>query len=411
VIPGRAVASAALVALLLTAGCGGSDDSTTNAPAPSPPPSAGVTRPGERPPRQPVGDGSGGVELTRLGDFDSPLYVAQPPGREELFVVEQTGAVRVIDQGEAREDPFLDLGDRITTAGSEQGLLSVAFAPDYASSGLLYVDYTDTNGDTRVVEYRRSRADPLRADPDSARELLFVDQPFSNHNGGLLLFGPDGDLYVGLGDGGSGGDPERNGQDLSTLLGKILRIDPRPAGGGPYGIPADNPFLGLEGARPEIYVYGARNPWRFSFDRRTGALLVADVGQSEFEEVDFLPAGEAAGANLGWSAFEGIARFNTDQEAPGAVRPILTYGRDRGCAITGGYVVRDPALRSLYGRYLYGDYCEGQLRSLIPSAGRARDDKPLGLEVPALTSFGEDNAGHIYITSQEGPVYRLDPAP
>jgi glucose/arabinose dehydrogenase len=396
--------------MALAAGCGGSDDddSTTGPPPPR------QSTDGARQP--PVGDGTGGVTLTELGEFESPLYVTQPPsGGGQLYVVEQTGAVRVIDRGDVREEPFLDLSGEITSGG-EQGLLSIAFAPDYESSGRFYVDYTDTNGDTRVVEYRRSAADPLRADPESAREILFVDQPFDNHNGGLLLFGPDGDLYVGLGDGGSVGDPERNGQDLSTLLGKILRIDPTPAGNRRYAIPRDNPFLGREGARPEIYIYGARNPWRFSFDRGTGAMLIADVGQDQLEEVDYLPRGAAAGANLGWSAFEGTERVNTDQPAEGAVAPILTYpnssfGAAAGCSITGGYVVRDPSLRSLYGRYLYGDYCAGELRSFVPSAGRARDDRALGLEVPALTSFGEDAAGHIYATSQEGPVYRLDPSP
>jgi glucose/arabinose dehydrogenase len=322
-------------------------------------------------------------------------------------VVEQTGAVRVIDDGEVRDQPFLDLSEEITSGG-EQGLLSLAFSPDYARSGRFYVDFTNLEGDTRVLELRRSGGDPLRADPASARVILRVDQPFSNHNGGLLMFGPDAKLYVGLGDGGSGGDPQRNGQDLSTLLGKILRIEPLPGGG--YRVPADNPFVGLAGARPELYIYGVRNPWRFSFDRRTGALLIADVGQSEAEEVDYLPAGEAAAANLGWSAFEGNARANADQAAPGALQPILTYSHDRGCSITGGYVVRDRRLRSLYGRYIYGDYCEGALRSLIPSVSGARDDRALGLEVPALTSFGEDAAGHIYASSQEGPVYRIDPS-
>ena len=385
-------------------GCGESDDDPTGERAPSPPPAPEAPQP-------PVGDGTGGVKLTRLGEFEAPLYVTRPAdGGNHLYVVEQGGAVRVISRGEAQEQPFLDLSDEITSGG-EQGLLSLAFAPDYGRSGRLYVDFTDGNGDTRVVEYRRSHDDPLRVEPGSARELLFVDQPFANHNGGLLLFGPDDHLYVGLGDGGSGGDPDRNGQDLSTLLGKILRIDPRPVRGGPYRIPFDNPFAGRVGARPEIYIYGVRNPWRFSFDRRSADLLVADVGQDEFEEVDYLTPDEAPGANLGWSAFEGPARFNSDESAPGAVRPILAYGDDRGCSITGGYVVRDFALRSLYGRYVYGDYCEGQLRSLIPSASGARDDRPLGLEVPALTSFGEDPAGHIYVSSQAGAVYRLDPRP
>ncbi len=395
------LAAAAAIAL----GCGGGDESTT-AKVPTPP-----VQHGKAPTNLPTGDGGGGVKLTKLGDFDQPLYVTQPRGETgDLFVVERTGAIRVIHDGAVQPRPFLDVGDLITTAGSEQGLLSIAFAPDYAKSGRLYVDYTDAEGDTRVVEYRRSAADPLRADPASAREVLAVDQPFENHNGGLLLFGPDRDLYIGLGDGGSEDDPQRNGQNLSSLLGKILRIDPKPSGGRPYGIPNGNPFVGRSGARPEIYDFGLRNPWRFSFDSFTGALMIGDVGQNEFEEVDYLPRGRAAGANLGWSAFEGDARFNDDQSAPGAVRPILVYSHQTGgCSITGGYVVRDPSLRSLYRRYIYGDFCSGELRSFVPSLPRASDDKALGLNVPSLSSFGEDSSGHVYATSLEGPVYRLDP--
>jgi glucose/arabinose dehydrogenase len=360
-----------------------------------------------------VGDGSGGVKLTKLGDFDQPLYLTQAPGRSELFVVERTGAVRVIKNGRTLPRPFLDLGDLITTAGEEQGLLSIAFAPDYARSGLLYADYTDKAGDTRVVEYRRSAGDPLRADAHYSRTVLAVDQPYENHNGGLLLFGPDRDLYIGLGDGGSAGDPHRNGQHLSTLLGKILRIDPRPAGGRPYSSPTGNPFRRRPGARPEIFEYGLRNPWRFSFDSANEALLIGDVGQDRFEEIDYLPRARQPGANLGWSALEGRATYNDDQSAPGAVPPILVYGThvNGTCSVTGGYVVRDPALRSLYGRYLYGDFCAGELRSFVPSAKRARGDRPLGISVPQLSSFGTDSAGRIYATSLAGPVYRLDPTP
>ena len=396
----RARAGAALAVLLLTlaSGCGSGDDER---PAPAPPPATD-----EQAQKPPIGDGVGGVKLTKLGDFEAPLYVTQPPRGNDIYVVEQGGIVRVLEEGRLRPTPFLDLSGEITSGG-EQGLLSLAFAPDYARSGRFYVDYTNLDGDTRVVAYRRLAAEPLRADPASARVVLRVDQPFDNHNGGLLLFGPDGNLYVGLGDGGSEGDPQRNGQDLSTLLGKILRIDPRPGGG--YRVPAGNPFRDRPGARPEIYIYGVRNPWRFSFDRG-GELLIGDVGQNEFEEIDELAPADAAGANLGWSAFEGDARYNEDQSAPGAIAPILTYTHEHGCAVTGGYVVRDSQLRTLYGRYIYGDYCEGELRSFIPSTNGARDDRALGPRVPGLTSFGEDAAGRIYATSQEGAVYRLDPA-
>jgi len=390
----------------LLVGCGGSDQSTT-AKVPAPPP-----HDGKAPANLPTGDGNGGVTLTKLGDFDEPLYLTQPRGESaDLFVVQRGGQIRVIHNGKVLPQPFLDVGNLITTAGQEQGLLSMAFAPDYAKSGRFYVDYTDTNGDTRVVEYRRSAGNPLRADPGSARKILGVNQPFENHNGGLVLFGPDGDLYIGLGDGGSAGDPQRNGQNLGTLLGKILRIDPRPQGGKPYGIPKGNPFVGRAGARPEIFEYGLRNPWRFSFDPANDAELIGDVGQDNFEEVDYLPRGRQAGVNLGWSAFEAFARYNKDQSAPGAILPIFAYGThsDGNCSITGGYVVRDPGLRSLYGRYLYGDFCAGQLRSLIPSLPKAADEKALGPTVAALSSFGEDSAGRVYATSLSGPVYRLDP--
>jgi glucose/arabinose dehydrogenase len=394
-----------LIAALILAGCGSDGGETAAAPPPSqaPPPQQGSSPP----PAPPTGDGRGGVVLTKLGDFDEPVHVVQPPGARELYVVEKGGAIGVIDaQGEVREEPFLDISDEVST-GYEQGLLSVAFPPDYEGGGRFYVDYTDTAGDTRVVEYRRSAEDPLRADEATARQVLFVDQPYENHNGGLVLFGPGGDLYVGLGDGGSAGDPHRNGQDLGTLLGKILRIDPRPSGGRPYSIVPGNRIA--PGARPEIFAYGLRNPWRFSFDREEGSLWVGDVGQDSQEEVDVgQPA--VSGSNFGWSAFEGTERFNDDQEAQNAIAPTHTYPlEEANCSITGGYVVRDRNLRSLYGRYLYGDYCAGQLRSFVPSEGGSRGDRPLGLEVPMLSSFGEDSAGRIYVVSQEGPVYRLDP--
>jgi glucose/arabinose dehydrogenase len=361
-------------------------------------------------PKPSIGDGAGGVRLEKLGDFDEPLYVTQPPGdRHHLFVVEQTGRVAVLTDGTRETRPLLDLSDEVSCCG-EQGLLSIAFAPDYRRSGLVYADYTDRAGDTRVVEYRRSSSDPLTVDPGSARVVLRVGQPFPNHNGGLLMFGPDRHLYIGLGDGGSEGDPDRLGQDLGTLLGKILRIDPHPSGGHPYSVPASNPFVHRPGARPEIYSYGFRNPWRFSFDRRTEALAIGDVGGSQWEEIDLLPRGAGRGANFGWSAFEGLARFNDDQTAPNAIPPVLAYSHAEGCSVTAGYVVRDHSLASLYGRYLYGDFCAGDLRSFPAVPGRrAMDDRPLGLNVPSLSSFGEDNAGHIYATSLEGPVYRLVP--
>jgi glucose/arabinose dehydrogenase len=346
--------------------------------------------------------GRGPLKLIPIGEFDQPLYVTQPPGSDDLYVVEKTGRVKVVRDGAVLEQPFLDLSDAVSYTG-EQGLLSIAFAPDYERSRLFYAYYTDRRGDQRISEFRAPSDE--RVDPDSERQVLLMPDFASNHNGGLLLFGPDGLLYAGTGDGGLAAD-QRNGQDLGSLLGKILRIDPRASDGRAYTAPADNPFASRPGARPEIYVYGLRNPWRFSFDR--GDLLVADVGQSAFEEIDYLPAGGIAGANLGWPAFEGNARFNGDQTAPGHVQPILTYPTEQGCSITGGYVVRDRALPALYGRYLYGDYCSGELRSAIVSPRGARDDASLELSVPALSSFGQDEDGHLYATSLEGRVFRFE---
>jgi glucose/arabinose dehydrogenase len=331
--------------------------------------------------------------------------VAQPPGREELYVVERPGRIRVVRDGAVEDAPVLDISDRVSDEG-EQGLLSIAFDPDFADSGLLYAYYTDSAGDQRVVEYELSK-DGGSIDASGGREVLTMDDFASNHNGGLLLFGPDDLLYIGTGDGGIADDPERNGQDLQSLLGKILRIDPRQAGGRAY-TPRGAPSL-TGRAAPEVYSYGLRNPWRFSFDRDTAALAIGDVGESSLEEIDYVAAGEGAGANFGWSAFEGTDRFNSDQQADGHIPPVLTYGRDEGCSVTGGYVVRDPELSSLYGRYLYGDFCNPELRSFVPGEGRARDDGVVGIEVPSLSSFAEDARGRIYATSLDGPVFRLVP--
>jgi glucose/arabinose dehydrogenase len=351
------------------------------------------------------------VKLTRIGSFSSPVYVAQPPGeRRRVFVVEQGGKIRIVRDGRVLGAPFLDISSQLVSGG-EQGLLGLAFAPDYARSGRFYVNYTDRNGDTRIVEYRRG-ASPDRANPRSARQLLLQSQPESNHNGGQLAFGPDGLLYIGLGDGGGGGDQHGsigNAQDLGTLLGKILRIDPRPSGSAPYGVPADNPFVGRPGAKPAIYAWGLRNPWRFSFDRRTGDIAIGDVGQDELEEIDFRTRGTARGANFGWRAWEGTRRYDPRLRVAGHVRPVLTYGRGGGCSVTGGYVIRDPRLRALGGRYVYGDFCTGDLFTAKLRQDGARGRRSLGLHVDSLSSFGEDQGGRVYVTSLNGAAYRLDP--
>jgi glucose/arabinose dehydrogenase len=347
------------------------------------------------------------VRLKRIGRFDSPLYVTTPPGdRRRLFVVEQGGRIWVLLNGRRVKRPFLDVSNLIVSGG-EQGLLSMAFAPDYARSGRFYVDYTDRSGNTRVQELRRSRRSPNRASRSSRRQILFVDQPFANHNGGLVLFGPDRMLYIGMGDGGDAGDPFNNAQRTDTLLGKILRIDPHRSGSRAYSVPGSNPFVGRPG-RDEIYAYGLRNPWRFSFDRKTGDLYIGDVGQSRIEEIDYAARGKALGRNYGWSCFEGNRRYDASRSCPGATPPVLEYSHSSGeCSVTGGVVVRDRGLPALAGRYLYGDFCRGQVRSVQIAAGRATGDASLGLTVPSLSSFGEDARGHVYLTSLSGPVYRL----
>lgn len=394
-----------LAAAGVAAGCGGDDPSTTSA-ATTQTTGPQTTGSGQQGTPGPA-DGKGGVKLTQLGHFNLPVYVTQPDsGSNDLYVVEQGGRIQQLaPNGDVAT--FLDISDEIVSGG-EQGLLSMAFAPDYATSGLFYVDFTDQDGNTRVVEYH---AKDGVADESSRRDLLEVDQPFPNHNGGLVLFGPDDKLYIGLGDGGSGGDPQRNGLDLTTPLGKILRIDPAPDGESPYTVPADNPFVGQGDARPEIYSYGLRNPWRFSFDSATGDLTIGDVGQDSEEEVDVVAKGEGSGASFGWSAFEGDQNYNDDQQSPDAIAPVLVASHDDGnCAITGGVIVRDRDLPTLYGRYLYGDFCRGELRSFTPRPGvEADDDVPLGVDVQSLSSFGQDADDNVYAVSLEGLVYRIDP--
>lgn len=344
------------------------------------------------------------MHLVRVGHFSSPIYVSAPPGdTHRVFVVERAGRIMVVRNGRRVKRPFLDIRGRVSEGG-ERGLLSMAFAPDYARSGRFYVYYTDNGGDIRVAQYRRSR-NPDRALAGSARNVIRIEHSqFPNHNGGQLQFGPDGLLYIGVGDGGSEGDPNNTGQNLGTLLGKILRIAPQPRGG--YGIPAGNPFGG-NGQRREIYAYGLRNPWRFSFDRRTGALAIGDVGQDRFEEIDYEPRGAARGRNFGWSHFEGNSRFKGGP-TPDYAPPVLVRSHSAGfCAIVGGYVVRNRSLAGLNGRYVYGDLCNSRLYSVRLRSGRASGNRALPVRVGNLVSFGEDAAGHVYAVSLAGPVYRL----
>jgi glucose/arabinose dehydrogenase len=337
-----------------------------------------------------------------------PLYVADAgdaPGR--LYVVEQDGRIMVVEGGAVRPEPFLDLS-ALVTAGNEQGLLSVAFAPDYATSGRLFVDYTDVNGDTAIVRYQRD-ASGTRADPASARVLLTIDQPASNHNGGPLLFGRDGRLYVGTGDGG--GSPE-NGQRTDTLLGKLLRLD---VSGDGYAAPPDNPFLADKAVRPEIWAVGLRNPWRFSFDRETGDLWIGDVGGGAWEEIDFQPAASRGGENYGWARMEGPDCYGGPCDPTDFVLPITAYRHGEGdCTVIGGYVYRGAAIPELEGTYLFGDYCSARFwgfdAAAAASSGTAQPVLLLHADI-TLTSFGEDRDGELYVTDRSGGVYQVVRAP
>jgi len=344
-----------------------------------------------------------------------PLFVTAPPGDDtRLLIVEQGGRIRLCKDGVLASTPFLDLSALIGTASGERGLLGMAFHPDYPNNGIFYVNYTDAQGSSVVARYCRYADDEDRGDPDTAAILLTIEQPFSNHNGGMLAFGPDGYLYIGSGDGGSGNDPQNNGQSLDTLLGKILRIDVD--NGDPYAIPADNPFAGQSGARDEIWAYGLRNPWRFSFDRETGDLWIADVGQNALEEINLQPAGSAGGENYGWRNREGDrCRPNESQcEVPGAVEPIHVYANVGSQSVTGGYVYRGAAVPELMGTYFFADFVSGRVYALTRENGEVRvTDETAGLSAGGVSlsniaSFGEDNSGELYIVDYgAGAVYKV----
>jgi glucose/arabinose dehydrogenase len=354
-----------------------------------------------------------GVGLKSIGSFDAPVYVTSAPGFPKLlFVVEQPGRIVVL-KGGRRAGTFLDLRG-LVNYGGERGLLSIAFPPDYARSKRFYIYYTNSDGSIQIDEFRSRSA--TRAASGSRRPVITIPHPVnSNHNGGQLQF-LGNLLYFGTGDGGSGGDPPNNAQNKDVLLGKLLRVDPRASGGKPYTVPASNPFVGEPG-RDEIFSYGLRNPFRFSFDTSHGTprIAIGDVGQSQVEELDYTTVGKASGANFGWDAFEGFGEYTDENSGTpdpgGTVKPIFAYPHSRGgsCSIIGGYVVRDRRLAGMRGRYVYADLCEGQLRSLVPHLKRASDDRRLGLQVSSPSSFGEDQRHRLYVTSLEGPVYRLVP--
>jgi hypothetical protein len=349
---------------------------------------------------------AGAATLQPIGNFTSPVYVTSLPDPDRLLVVEQGGRVELWRDGVS--SPFLDIHDRVVS-GNEQGLLSVAVAPDYASSGHIYVYYTQSGtGDLQIDEYTASGA---TAPESSRRPLLTIPHPtYANHNGGQLQFGPDGYLYISTGDGGGSGDPGENAQSVDSLLGKLLRIDPHASGGQPYSSPPDNPFVGIAG-RDEVWGFGLRNPWRFSFDAVTGDLLLGDVGQSAWEEIDFAPRASGGGRriNFGWDCREGRHVFEPTGCVGPFTDPIFEYPNPgTGAAIAGGYVVRDQSVGDLYGRYVYADTYAGQIRSLVPALPDAQGDRSEDLpHVDLVSSFGQDTCLRVYVVSLSGPVSRL----
>ncbi len=353
------------------------------------------------------------VTLVEIADgFERPVGIAAAgDGGGRLFVVEQRGRVRVVEDGRVAPTPFVDLSDRVGSAGNEQGLLGVAFAPDFASSGRLYVDYTDHVGDTVIS---RLTASPPTADVVGAASeevLLTIAQPYSNHNGGQLAFGPDGMLWIGTGDGGSAGDPQGYSQNPGTLLGKLLRLDvSAPVG---YAVPADNPFVNEPAARGEIWALGVRNPWRFSFDRARGDLYVADVGQSRFEEVTVIEATDAGGRNLGWNVMEGFECFEADQcDRTGLTLPAAVYSHADGCSVTGGFVYRGTAEPELDGRYVFADFCSGRLWALMAAGPDGWWLAEVGRHDGAIAAFGEDESGELYaVDLAAGTLLRVTATP
>ena len=364
-------------------------------------PTAAATRDAARPSDPPaVALDDVEVALEPVAQLAEPIALAVRRGDDALYVAERNGTVLAIRDGEVDEAAVLDISDEISTGG-ERGLLGIVFAADGSE---LYVSYTDTDGNSRVDAYPVTDAGDV--DTEARRGLLEVEQPYPNHNGGNILIGGDGMLYLGLGDGGAGGDPHANGQDPGTLLGKMVRLDPADG-----SAPADNPFVDREGVRPEIFALGLRNPWRFSFDRETGDLWVGDVGQNSIEEISVTRAGRSAGRNFGWNVFEGSQPYSGDTQPPGAVLPVIEYPTgDEGCAVTGGYVYRGAAIPDLQGAYLYSDYCGGFVKAARVDGVDVTDEADLGLPVKQVASFGEDADGELYLLSLDGRVDKIVPA-
>jgi glucose/arabinose dehydrogenase len=381
-----------LVAVLLTAiVC-----TSALAGADSQPSSPAVERSANAAPRANLAAARVRLKLEASGLVD-PIAIAWRAGDPRMYVAEQGGHVRIVDHGRVT-------GTSLTLAvshGNEQGLLGLSFAHDGSK---MYVNYTDVNGDSRVVEYTMNGARAV-----SPRQLLFQPQPYANHNGGQVTLAADNLLYIGFGDGGSGGDPQGNAQNKNTWLGKILRIDPRPRSGGAYRIPPGNPFRGVAGARPEVWMYGLRNPWRFSLDRLTGDVWIGDVGQKNFEEINYALKGRS-GLNFGWNRREGAHPYNGGTQPPGARNPLVERTHATGdCAIVGGYVYRGTVIGALRGAYLYGDFCTGQVRAVVQTSGTVKQHKSLGLHVPQMSTFAQGPKGELRVVSHNGNIYLIVP--
>ena len=371
-------------------------ETATEAPSPEP----------ENTPAPQIPDGDFRVWTKVAEGFAQPLFVSHAgDGSNRLFVLEQAGRIWVIDEGEVLGEPFLDIRGRVNSGSNEQGLLGLAFHPHFAENGVFYLNYTDSSPATVIARFSLSE-EPNQADPLSEAILLRIPQPYSNHNGGHIEFGPDGYLYIAMGDGGSGGDPQNNGQNPETLLGTLLRIDVD--GGEPYAIPADNPFVNGGGA-PEVWHTGLRNPWRFSFDTATGDLYMADVGQNQWEEINYLPSGVPGGVNFGWNYFEGNHSY--EGTPPGNLSlypPVTEYSHGTGrCSVTGGVVYRGSKLPELWGVYFYGDFCSGEVFALVQEEeGLWETEAVYNLPV-LITSFGLDEQGEIYLVDRSGALYNL----
>ena len=421
--------SAAILAVLVLAACSPAPAPGVTPPSPTPPPAASATGAPEPtatslPPTasptpliptatetsQPEPTAVTAPGTASVASFPDPQGYTWAPlvsglqrptdltdiGGGRLLVLEQPGRVRLIADGLLLPDPFLDLTSRVGSSANEQGLLGIALHPDFAANGFLYLNYTNLEGNTVVSRFLAPTGTDGRADPGSEKILITIAQPYANHNGGSLAFGPDGYLYIGMGDGGSGGDPQGNGQNLTALLGKILRIDVD--GGDPYAIPADNPFADGQSGRPEIWAYGLRNPWRLSFDRATGDFYTGDVGQNQWEEIDYLPAGAPSGANFGWNYREGANPYQGEPPAGlQLVEPVAQYQHPEGCSVSGGFVYRGAALPEFSGIYLYGDYCNGRIWGLLRQADGSWANQFLFESGALISSFAQDNAGELYL--------------